>query len=69
MTRQIKHRSRPAAGQEARRYASPALIREAERTNAVSALRRAARRCARHLGSGCTAGILELVRIELAGSP
>jgi hypothetical protein len=47
------------------RYASAASRRAAEKTNAISSLQRAARRCAKHLGDGCAAALVDLVRAEL----
>jgi hypothetical protein len=51
--------------QHPRRYATASRKREAEKVNVISALQRAARRCAKHLGSGCLAGLLEVIRSEL----
>jgi hypothetical protein len=47
------------------RYATAASRRAAEKTNAISSLQRAARRCAKHLGDGCAAALVDLVRAEL----
>jgi hypothetical protein len=65
-----EHKNTTARGrtmQDPGRYTTPARKREAEKINAVAALQRAARRCARHLGRGCSAGLLEIVSAELGG--
>src|SRR5262249_30095156 len=53
-----------AHAQDPHRLATPGRKREAEKINAISSLQRAARRCAKHLGRSCVAGLLELVRSE-----
>jgi hypothetical protein len=69
MSERKYHNARFRSKQDPRRYAAPARKREAEKINAITALQRAARRCAKHLGAGCALGLLELVRAELGEAP
>ena len=47
------------------RHLTPERRAQAEKTNTLVALQRAARRCAKHLGRGATMTLLEVVRAEL----
>lgn len=57
--------ARKARAQDPRRLITPERLTQAEKTNAIRSLQRAARRCAKNLGRGATAVLLELVAAEL----
>lgn len=65
MKERKKNSPHPCNGQAPRFYAAPARKREANKTNAVADLQRAARRCSRCFGAQCVSALLELVRKEL----
>jgi hypothetical protein len=67
MTVRKKRGTPPRNPQDPRRYATAERKREGERINAVAALQRAARRCGKHLGSGCVPGLIEILEAELGG--
>ena len=65
---QYKKRGTPARNpQDPRPYATAERKLEGERINAVAGFQRAARRCGKHLGSGCVPGLIEILKSELGG--
>jgi hypothetical protein len=59
--------ARTGTKQDPRRFITVERLTQAEKTNAIRSLQRAARRCAKHLGRGATAVLLDIVRAELGG--
>lgn len=68
MSEPQKHSARTRSNQDPRRLITPERVTQAKKTNAIRGLQRAARRCAKHLGRGATAVLLELVSAELGGA-
>ncbi len=65
MTEQPKSATTKSAAQQVRRLLTPERVTQAEKTNALRGLQRAARRCAKHLGKGATRVLLEIVADEI----
>lgn len=67
MSEHQKDSARTGENQALSHHLTPHRLAQAEKTNALRSLQRATRRCAKHLGRGATAVLLDLVQAELRG--